>query len=72
MASTANAMLNDQKHGYLLALGELTGTTMFVSAVILGFVIHLGSTNNCHGMGDEVDGESKKVPEWSCLMFDGA
>ena len=60
MASTANAMLNDQKHGYLLALGELTGTTMFVSAVILGFVIHLGSTNNCHGTGD-IDGKSKKA-----------
>eukprot|EP00956_Cyclotella_meneghiniana_P023197 scaffold44711_cov90-Cyclotella_meneghiniana.AAC.1 len=64
IASTANAMLNDQKHGYLLALGELTGTTMFVSAVILGFVIHLGSTNinpNSHGVGNEKDGESKKI-----------
>jgi sodium/potassium/calcium exchanger 6 len=32
VAATMNAMLQDEKNGYLLAMGELTGTTMFVSA----------------------------------------
>lgn len=43
VAATMNAMLQDEKNGYLLAMGELTGTTMFVSAVILGFIVRLGS-----------------------------
>lgn len=41
-----NAMLQDEKNGYLMALGELTGTTMFVSAVILGVIVRLSDSHD--------------------------
>lgn len=38
VASTVNAIRNDRKRGYLLALGELTGAAMVASTVIVGAV----------------------------------
>jgi sodium/potassium/calcium exchanger 6 len=38
VASTVNAILNDRKTGYLMALGELTGAAMVASTVIVGAV----------------------------------
>jgi sodium/potassium/calcium exchanger 6 len=43
VAATMNATL-DSHEGYLMALGELTGTSMFVSGVILGVIVSLDST----------------------------
>eukprot|EP00985_Skeletonema_marinoi_P012093 scaffold5773_cov149-Skeletonema_marinoi.AAC.1 len=40
VAATMNATLDSQE-GYLMALGELTGTSMFVSGVILGVIVSL-------------------------------
>ena len=40
VAATMNATLDSQE-GYLMALGELTGTIMFVSGVILGVIVSL-------------------------------
>ena len=58
-----NAMLQDEKNGYLLAMGELTGTTMFVSAVILGFIVRLGgSSNKENGEGNKINGVPCKGP----------
>lgn len=38
VASVASAIRNDHKRGYLLALGELTGTCMVLSTVVVGAV----------------------------------
>lgn len=38
VASTVNAILNDRKSGYRIALGELTGAAMVASTVIVGAV----------------------------------
>ena len=38
VASTVNAIRNDRKRGYLLALGELTGAAMVASTLIVGAV----------------------------------
>ena len=43
VAATMNATL-DSHEGYLMALGELTGTSMFVSGVILGVIVSLDTT----------------------------
>eukprot|EP00804_Cyclotella_cryptica_P029505 CCRYP_011305-RA/>CCRYP_011305-RA protein AED:0.03 eAED:0.03 QI:364/1/1/1/1/0.83/6/2737/766 len=53
VAATMNAMLQDEKNGYLMAMGELTGTTMFVSAVILGVIVRLSGNN--HGGDKPID-----------------
>jgi len=47
VAATMNATLDSQE-GYLMALGELTGTSMFVSGVILGVIVSL---NDDRGVG---------------------
>jgi len=41
VASTVNAIRNDHKRGYLLALGELTGAAMVASTVIVGAVAYI-------------------------------
>ena len=57
-----NAMLQDEKNGYLLAIGELTGTTMFVSAVILGFIVRLGgSQTKNHGEDAKDNGGNNTI-----------
>jgi sodium/potassium/calcium exchanger 6 len=64
VAATMNAMLQDEKNGYLLAMGELTGTTMFVSAVILGFIVRLGGSSakvETDSNPKENNGESSKT-----------
>ncbi|KAL7497204.1 hypothetical protein ACHAWT_005251 [Skeletonema menzelii] len=49
VAATMNATLDSQE-GYLMALGELTGTSMFVSGVILGVIVGL---NDGRGEGTQ-------------------
>lgn len=62
VAATMNAMLQDEKNGYLLAIGELTGTTMFVSAVILGFIVRLGGSQTENTGEDAKDrGENNTI-----------
>lgn len=60
VAATMNAMLQDEKNGYLLAMGELTGTTMFVSAVILGFIVRLGGSSSSSTETDSNQKENQK------------
>ena len=48
VAATINAILGDEHRGYEMALGELTGTAMFVSSVILGAIIGLSGSGEVH------------------------
>jgi len=62
VAATMNATL-DSHEGYLMALGELTGTSMFVSGVILGVIVSLNdgsSSSSSGGGGKEVEGGRKE------------
>jgi len=43
VASTVNAILDDRKRGYLMALGELTGAAMVASTLIAGSVVYVSS-----------------------------
>eukprot|EP00970_Alexandrium_tamarense_P009625 scaffold1928_cov109-Alexandrium_tamarense.AAC.50 len=52
VAATMNAMLEDEKRGYQMAVGELTGTSMFVSGVILGVIVSLSGSGGGEGSGD--------------------
>ena len=74
VAATMNAILGDARRGYQLALGELTGTCMFVTSVILGVIVSLSGSdagedgvvgddrgNNSGGERDEEDGGSNVV-----------
>lgn len=56
MAATMNAMIQDEKNGYLMAMGELTGTTMFVSAVILGVIVRLSGDSESDVGGKKSEG----------------
>jgi sodium/potassium/calcium exchanger 6 len=49
VASTVNAILNDRKLGYLMALGELTGAAMVASTVIVGAVTFVSNGVSCRG-----------------------
>lgn len=49
VASTVNAILNDRKLGYKMALGELTGTAMVGSTVIVGAVTFVANGVSCRG-----------------------
>ena len=50
VASTVNAIRNDPKRGYLLALGELTGASMVASTLIVGAVAFVSPTPvHCRG-----------------------
>lgn len=49
VASTVNAILNDRKLGYKMALGELTGTSMVASTVIVGAVTFVANGVSCRG-----------------------
>jgi len=55
-------MLQDETNGYLLAMGELTGTTMFVGSVVLGFIVRLGAPNDQHTQ----TGESRNTSGVPC------
>jgi len=44
VASTVNAITNDRKRGYLMALGELTGAAMVASTLIVGVVVRVATT----------------------------
>jgi len=65
VAATMNAMLQDEKNGYLMAMGELTGTTMFVSAVILGVIVRLSDSHDGGDHRNDDDetetGEKKQI-----------
>lgn len=49
VASTVNAILNDRKYGYKMALGELTGSGMVASTVIVGAVTFVAHGVSCRG-----------------------
>ena len=49
VASTVNAITNDRKRGYLMALGELTGAAMVSSTVIAGAVCYVAGGVPCRG-----------------------
>ena len=46
VASTVSAIINDKHHGYLMALGELTGAAMVSTTLIVGAVTYIAYTNN--------------------------
>ena len=49
VASTVNAILDDRKRGYLMALGELTGAAMVASTLIVGCVVYVADGVVCRG-----------------------
>ena len=55
VAATINAILGDEHRGYEMALGELTGTAMFVSSVILGAIIGLSGSGEVHDANKNTD-----------------
>ncbi|KAL7541299.1 hypothetical protein ACHAWF_006900 [Thalassiosira exigua] len=63
VAATMNAVLQNEATGYEMALGELTGTTMFVTSVILGVVVNLsGSDARDEKMDGVAGGDGKRRP----------
>ena len=62
VAATMNAILGDERRGYEMALGELTGTCMFVTSVILGVIVSLSghSKKNNETTDTNIEGESPK------------
>ena len=44
IASTVNAIRGDTKLGYLMGLGELTGSSMFISTVVTGSIAYFASS----------------------------
>ena len=66
VAATMNATLDSQE-GYLMALGELTGTSMFVSGVILGVIVGL---NDGRGGGGVEGNQKMRVPCQGPLLRD--
>mmetsp|Transcript_14279 Transcript_14279/g.25484 ORF Transcript_14279/g.25484 Transcript_14279/m.25484 type:complete len:926 (-) Transcript_14279:264-3041(-) len=59
VAATMNAILVDERRGYEMALGELTGVSMFVTSVILGVIVSLSGADSGSKSGKEQidDGE---------------
>ena len=49
VASTVNAILNDRKNGYKMALGELLGSGLVASTVIVGAVAFVANGVVCRG-----------------------
>ena len=49
VASTVNAILDDRKRGYLMALGELTGAAMVASTLIVGSVVYVAADQHDGG-----------------------
>ncbi|KAL7542704.1 hypothetical protein ACHAXR_012088 [Thalassiosira sp. AJA248-18] len=64
VAATMNAILQDERRGYEMALGELTGTCMFVTSVILGVIVSLSGT------GSDDKGRRRGVPCEGPLLRD--
>lgn len=59
VAATMNAIINDTRHGYEMALGELTGTSMFVTSVILGTIVSLSGSGGGVTSGTDEKGEKE-------------
>ena len=61
VAATMNAILGDEKRGYEMALGELTGTCMFVTSVIFGVIISVSGSDDDSKAGNNIT-ERKGIP----------
>mmetsp|Transcript_3617 Transcript_3617/g.8131 ORF Transcript_3617/g.8131 Transcript_3617/m.8131 type:complete len:1036 (+) Transcript_3617:136-3243(+) len=80
VAATVNAILEDPAKGYQMAVGELTGTAMFVSGVILGVIVSLSgdvevkdSDRKNRGKGsDDENGENGSVEDEKKAIVGGA
>ena len=53
VAATMNAILGDERKGYEMALGELTGVCMFVTTIILGVIVSISGSGTVPDVGDK-------------------
>ena len=47
VAASVNAIRQDKSNGYLMAIGEMTGSGMFIGTVIVGLVIVISGSLSC-------------------------